>query len=191
VVQSKATGLIMPKARFDTPGHINPTYAIANHPGYLSVGAALLLQPGLPEGDAATFQPEDDEMLGGFETGAVAIPHFPRGAAGNASQGHDALRVSTAVLSGGIVYGSAAQYQRLLPTPAEDATSGLPDPLDDEVYSEAASVTGRYSYPHAGTGPPAAEARKSNLAHQVDQVLGDSEPSASGATGVWSIAGRT
>jgi hypothetical protein len=191
VAQSKATGLLMPRSLTGTVGRISPTYAIANHPGYLSVGAALLLQPGLPEGDTATVQPEDDEMLGGFETGAVAIPHFPRGAAGNAVQAHDALRVTSVVLSGGIVYGSAAQYQRLLPTPAEDATSGLPDPLDDEVYSEAASVTARYSYPHAGTGPPAAEARKSILAHQVDQVLGDSEPSASGATGVWSIAGRT
>jgi len=186
---TKATGLIMPDAVAGTPGHITPRLAIAGHPGYLEVGATTLSQPGLPEGDAATFQPEDDEMLGGFETGAVAIPHFPRGAAGNRNAAHH-FELSTVIRSR-YTQSNPRYYHVVMPTPLEDGATGLPDPLDDEVYSVSASEGEKDGYPHGGQGQAAAEARKSNLAHEVDQVMSDSEVSATGATGVWSFAGRT
>jgi hypothetical protein len=187
---TRATSLLMPRALFGTPGIVSPTLQIPGHVGFLPAAAGTgLAQPGPAEGDTNLLQtdPVDDETAGSQEVGLVAVPHFPRGGSGNRNLAH-VIGFSTIIRSR-YFYGSAAQYQRLFPAPDGDTSSGLPDPMDDEVFSEMASWSEKDGFPRDGQGQAAAEMRKSGLAHQADRGMGEEEQTVTGATGVWAIAG--
>lgn len=174
---TQATGLLLPKQ--DDPNRPD------QHPGYLpfrvSVGTHI---PGAPEGDATANQPDplDDEMADGHRLGAVAPPlHvFLRGFRGTRTQAHSFMFIPL------VRYTAVNPRYRsvILPTALDDAALGQPDPLDDEVFSESASDGERFAEDLVGGG------RGARQAHDPAQQLSDSEQSATGATGIWSIGGR-
>jgi hypothetical protein len=174
-----ATGLIMPAL---PDGQYKRPAVSAGSPNYIPWRAGTeMVQPGHPLGDAAVTQPDalDDEMLSSVEVGVVAIPHFPR-ERWTINFAHHWEAVPRVKYTQ-----QAAQYTNvILPEPVGDQYSaGLP-PEGDEVFSQSDSE-GEYD-----ATPTPIEARPARPAHQVNQVMSDSEVSESGATGVWSIAGR-
>jgi hypothetical protein len=194
---TQSTGLIMPKPLVGAKGGklwLNDTLYPA---GYVPVNPSRgLLQPGAPFDDATVTQPDalDDEMYESGEVAAVAVPHFPKEAA---------RFIFVDDPSSGSVTGSGAgsgpgspmvsytmnnpRYaQVMLPDPLDDTSIGLPEG-DNEMFSVSASDERHWS-----TALSPGEATKTGTAsHEVDQWLNDRDLSMSGATGIWSIAGRT
>ena len=182
MASSTATGLIMPKGVTGAQGGEGAN----EHPGYTPWRAGTTLtQPGPAEGDTNLLEtdPVDDENLSSVEVGVIAVPAFPSGAGPLSSPAH-AFQFSTNPRVGYIMNNSK-YVGKVLPTALGDTSSGLLEPDDDEFYSDSASyaehdlVQAAKEMRNAGSG-----------AHQVNQIMSDTETSATGATGVWSIAGR-
>ena len=175
MARTKATGLLMPVRGSD------PKYL----PWSAATGAlvpGILGQANTVEGTGQADDESDDAYVG-FETTVIAIPAWPRPAGTYGIAGGHQNEYSTYPR---VVYTQAnpKYVQVLLPNPLGDDATGLPEE-DLEFYSVSASDSIKYL-----RGPISFAFGRTNLAHEVNQVMGDNDTSATGATGVWSIAGR-
>lgn len=162
------------------PPVVNQTHTLVAPP------LVKTLNQGIPEGGpTADFDPLgdlDEDRTGLTEWGAVPVPAFPREAV-RFFAGHETE--FTTLPMHAYTQANPRYQQVVFPEPMGDDASGLPEE-DSAVYSVSASDSAMWNRGRA----PVDEAQKANLAHQANLIMSDTEQSATGATGVWSIAGR-